>query len=106
LSGDPAWSKDGKELFYLAFAEQTQKMMSVHFTVSGNEFVPEKPVVLFEGKFQLGATTRQFDVTSDGRFLMTQRLAEDLAERNEKIFPSRLRIVLNWPSELDRLVAR
>jgi Tol biopolymer transport system component len=107
LAGDPAWSKDSNELFYLAFTgqTQTQTMMSVHFKVSGNEFLPEKPVVLFEGRSQLGAITRQFDVTSDGRFLMIQRLAEDLVERNKKIFPSTLRIVLNWTAELDRLLA-
>src|SRR5262245_20714295 len=78
----------------------------VRFKVSGQEFVPEKPSVLFEAEPTTGGTfVRYYDVASDGRFLMVRSLPEDV-ERGKKIFPSKRRIVQNWLAELDRLFAR
>jgi hypothetical protein len=45
------------------------------------------------------------DVAQDGRFLMRQPIREQVDERNKKIFPSTLRIVLNWTEELQRLLS-
>ena len=102
---EPAWAPDGNELFYREPVQQGVKVMSVHFKISGNQFIPEKPAFLFQGPFDGGATVRYYDVAADGRFLMVQGIPED-AERGKKIFPSSLRIVLNWVAELDRLLGR
>jgi serine/threonine-protein kinase len=101
---EPAWSKDGKELFYRS-GQGGQKMMSVRFKVEGAEFLPEKPVVLFEGDY-FGAIPRSYDVASDGRFLMIRFTAGGENKWFKTVFPSTLRIVLNWTDELQRLMSR
>lgn len=101
---EPAWSRNGSnELFYL----NGQRMMSVHFKVSGPEFIPDKPVMLFKHDLFGGGTTVRaaYDVAPDGRFLEIHQIPEPAGERNRKIFPSTLRLVLNWTEELQRLLA-
>ena len=103
-AAEPAWSRNGSnELFY----RNGQRMMSVHFKVSGPDFTPDKPVVLFEQAFLGGGTTVRatYDVAPDGRFLGVQPIPEPADERNRKIFPSTLRLVLNWTEELRELLA-
>jgi hypothetical protein len=98
-----AWSKNSSELFYRV----GQRMMGVRFKVTGTEFIPEKPVTLFE-LFSLGAGTTvraTFDVAPDGRFLLNQPIVDRLEERDRKINPSSLRIILNWTEETKRLLA-
>jgi Tol biopolymer transport system component len=103
-ASEPAWSRDGKELFYRS-SQGGQKMMSVRFKVEGAEFLPEKPVVLFEGDY-FGAIPRSYDVASDGRFLMIRFTAGREIKWLKTVFPSTLRIVLNWTDELQRLMSR
>jgi hypothetical protein len=50
---NPAWSKNGNQLFYSAGTQ----MMAVPFTVSGGAFVPGKPVPLFSQAPLAGGTT-------------------------------------------------
>jgi serine/threonine-protein kinase len=96
---EPVFSRDGKELFY----RQGQTFMSVLFKISGTDFVPEKPAVLFTGTF-LGTTpTRMYDVAPDGRFLMIQPIPEKTLGRNARIFPPTLRVILNWAQEVESL---
>jgi hypothetical protein len=80
--------------------------MSVRFKVSGTDFIPEKPAMLFEQPFLGGGTTVRatYDVAPDGRFLLNQRVATSAEERNRKIYPSTLRIVLNWTDDVQRLL--
>ena len=81
-------------------------MMSVKFKVSGSEFIPEKPVMLFE-KPLLGAGTTvraTYDVGTDGRFLLNQATPDPAAERNRKIYAATLRVVLNWTDEVEKLL--
>jgi serine/threonine-protein kinase len=96
---EPAWSRNGNELFYL----NQSKMMSVRFKVTNGKFIPEKPIVLFDG---VDARTigRGYDVAADGRFLLPKAQTEETEERLKRIFPSTLRIILNWPAELQRVV--
>jgi serine/threonine-protein kinase len=100
---EPAWSKNSSELFY----RRGQRMMSVRFKVSGTEFVPEKPVQLFQQPSLGGGTTVRatYDVGPDGRFLFNQPIPEPAGERNRIVFPSTLRVVLNWSQEVQRLLA-
>ncbi len=100
-AAEPAWSLNSKELFY----RNGPKMMSAGYRIEGSEFVPQKPVLLFEGEFST-ANPRSYDVSTDGRFLMIQSLPDIENKRNKAIFPSTLRIVLNWNEELRRLMSR
>jgi serine/threonine protein kinase/Tol biopolymer transport system component len=105
---EPAWSKDGKELFYLTDLRSGyyRKMMAVRFAVMDGEFRAEKPVFLFDVRLREGNNTRQYDVTLDGRFLMRQELTDNTEKNLNKIFPSSLRVVLNWTSELHRSLSK
>ena len=80
--------------------------MSVRFKVSGTEFVPEKAVLVFQQPAIVGGTSVRptYDVTADGRFLFNVPVIESVEERNKKIFPSTLRLILNWTEETRRLV--
>jgi len=99
---EPAWSKNSNELFY----RTRTRMMSVRFTISGTDFVAERPVMLFDQPaLGTGTTVRAtYDVAPDGRFLLNQAISEPAEERDKKIFPSALRIVLNWTDEARRLL--
>jgi hypothetical protein len=96
---EPAWSRDGRELFYL----NRSRMMSVRFRILNGRFFPEKPVGLFEG-VTARANARGYDVAADGRFLLPKAQTEQTDERLRRIFPSSLRIVVNWTDELQRIV--
>ena len=85
----PRWSRDGKELFYIA---PDRKLMAVPVKL-GPPFQPGVAVPLFEiqanGFFP-------YDVSPDGRFLISQPTAEDAP------VSSPLTIVLNWQASLKR----
>jgi dipeptidyl aminopeptidase/acylaminoacyl peptidase len=101
---DPAWSKSSDELFY----REGQAIMSVRFTVTDDEFVPERPTMLFRRPFWLGAGTSvraTYDVAPDGRFLLNQPIADVAAERTRLLFPDHLQFVSNWTEEVHRLLA-
>jgi dipeptidyl aminopeptidase/acylaminoacyl peptidase len=100
---EPAWSKNSNELFY----RSNDVIMSVRYKVSGNEFIPEKPVMLFKAPLIVGGTTVRptYDVAPDGRFLFNLPIPENANERTLQIFPSKLRLVLNWSEEVQRLLA-
>ena len=80
---EPAWSRDGKELFYRIGGA----MMSVAVKTSGTDFVPDKPVMLFRGVFLNTTPTRMYDVAPDGRFLMVQPIPAQTTARDSEIFP-------------------
>ncbi len=88
---EPLWKRDGTELFFRADA----KMMAVPTT-----FEPElslgQPELLFEGPFERSSRDieAQYDVATDGRFLMLLR-EEGQAEET-----MRINVVLNWFEEL------
>jgi hypothetical protein len=101
---DPAWSKNSNELFY----REGLVMMSVAFSAMDDDFVPERPVALFRLPAWLGSGTSvraTYDVAADGRFLVNRPIGDVAAERAREMFPSRLRLVLNWTEEVQRLFA-
>ena len=90
---EPVWSRDGREIFY----RDGYKMMAVPIR-TGPELDIGTPEMLFEGRFLPTGrpdARRNYDVGSDGRFLMIQR-EEDLA-------PTEIRVRLNFFEELRRL---
>ena len=87
----PAWSADGTELFY-----QNGEAMMVVPVKSGTSFSTGTPELLFEGSFKLGIYgSINYDVSTDGRFLMIERSQEATADRPH--------VILNWFEELKRL---
>ncbi len=109
----PAWSHDGKEIFYfsgkgLGFWEPHEgpkEFLSVRIDVDGDELTHSKPFKLFvvdKGRYHTRGFLRTYDVAPDERFLMIKSGSE--SEVVEAIYPKRIQIVQNWFEELKRLV--
>jgi serine/threonine-protein kinase len=89
----PAWSRNGRELFYLA----PSTAMMVVSVQTNPTFKPSNPSKLFDvpGPLSLQAG-RTYDVTPDGqRFLMIKDVAGD---RNAPSAP--IDVVVHWTEEL------
>jgi Tol biopolymer transport system component len=87
---EPVWAQSGEELFY-----RTGDQMMVVSVQTDTTFKAEKPRLLFEGSYRYNYTnmTSNYDITADGQqFVMV------------KEEPSQINVVLNWFSELKRLV--
>jgi hypothetical protein len=89
---EPAWSRDGKELFY----RNGDKMMAVAVKFKPT-FDHSTPELLFDRPYQHWGSLRNYDVASDGRFLMIKD-SEPLAD------VARIDVVLNWSEELKQRV--
>lgn len=89
----PRWSRDGHELYYVA----GETMMAVRVATAGNTFIAQRPVALFEGRFEAPAARANFDVLPDGRFVMVK--GESPTQMNRT-----LRVVRGWEPEVRRLV--
>jgi serine/threonine-protein kinase len=102
----PLWSRNGRELFYMATSGTTDAaIMSVSLGQGG--FKPGAVTKLFEGRYSfsnLAGTTgagRTYDASADGqRFLM---IKDSAGSENVSASP-RIIVVLNWTEELKRLV--
>jgi|KBSSwiStaDraftv2_1062776.scaffolds.fasta_scaffold09161_3 serine/threonine protein kinase len=72
----PRWRKDGHELFYIS---PDGHMMAATISVSGTTVTPGVPVALFQTRIvNRGVDTsqgRQYDISSDGRFLINTALS-------------------------------
>ena len=96
----PAWSRDGRELFYLS---ANAALMSVKVEAKG-AWNAAAPVKVFEARQYSGVgpgngTGRTYDVSVDGRrFLMIKQAEEGTAT----VAP--LVVVQNWFEELNKLV--
>lgn len=105
---EPAWSKTSNELFFRGPVNQGQPpgLFAVPFTAANGTFVPGTPVELFRQAALGGGTTVRatYDVSRDGRFLFNQSIPEVAADRARKIYPSSLRLILNWTEEVQRLL--
>jgi hypothetical protein len=87
------WSRDGREIYY-----RTQTtFVAVPFAGAGVEPVIGKPTTLFPDTYDFGAgiSIPNYDVTPDGRFILTRRDAGD----------GGLTLGVNWTSELKRVLA-
>jgi serine/threonine protein kinase/Tol biopolymer transport system component len=84
----PRWSRDGKELFYIA---TDGKMMSVPIQ-GGRSFEPGAPVPLFDTRV---TGFMPYDVAPDGRFLINTMPA-DATSRSSMI------VVVNWFAGLEK----
>ncbi|MFB0515969.1 MAG: TolB family protein [Candidatus Neomarinimicrobiota bacterium] len=88
---EPAWSRDGKELFYRS-GRGSPKMVAATI-----ETEPEFRVIEYKELFE-AINFRHYDVAPDKRFLIIQESQEPT--------PLGINVVLNWFDELKRLVPR
>jgi eukaryotic-like serine/threonine-protein kinase len=87
----PIWNPNGKEIFY----RSGNRMMVVEVSTAPDVAL-SPPRLLFEQRYAFGAgiTIPNYDVTRDGQpFVMVK----------DESSAGRLRVVLNWFSELTRL---
>ena len=99
----PAWSRDSRELFYVAAAPGGRAMMAVEYD-GDPSFTWSRPERLFElsGRMDIwmAAASRQWDVAPDGgRFLMIKE-DEDAPGDGPRQGPTELVYVANWFTEL------
>ncbi len=90
--GQPVWSPDGRELFYISSDQMLVVSVQMEPSVSLG-----KPRVLFEGSYvtsQFAFWKQYYDISPDGqRFVMVKEEGT-----------SQINVVLNWFEELKRLV--
>jgi hypothetical protein len=91
--GDPRWSRDGKELFYIGL---DQKLMSVELkAATSGKLTASLPRPLFETDvIPLLEMRNHYDVSSDGRFLFAIPL--------QKTSAPTINAVVNWTADLKR----
>jgi serine/threonine-protein kinase len=93
----PAWSRDGRELFYL---DAANAMNVVRVVTSGQTFVSGPPEILFTTGYYEPNPARHYDVSADGRrFLM---IKENPMGRDAT--PASMVVVQNWQEELKQRV--
>ena len=84
----PVWSRDGKELFYIA----ADRKLMVAAVKAGAAFETTAPRALFETR---QSATRFFDVSPDGRrFLMIDPLPEPVTPP--------MTLLVDWPAAIKR----
>ena len=91
--GEPAWRRDGKELFYL---NPDDKLMAVEVNTDSANFQAGIPKPLFQAQLITGFLWRnRYVVSADGqRFLM-------LTPAGEAAPSAPITVVLNWPALLE-----
>jgi hypothetical protein len=95
----PAWSRDGRELFYTTTATaggqaSVTRMMAVAVRTTPT-FAASAPRMLFEGRYGATAIVRPYDVSPDGRrFLMVKQ------KERAPISASQMILVQNWLEDL------
>jgi Tol biopolymer transport system component len=88
--GQPVWSRDGKELFFLA---RDGNMTAVAVSSgAGAKFEAGAPQALFEARIASSPDGRRFDVSKEGRFLMSTAAAQTAG--------APITVVVNWASGL------
>ena len=88
---EPVWSPDGLELFY-----RDREWISSSRIETEPSFAASKPRLLFETPYAPGESAYpNFDVTSDGRFIMIQSNLESAT--------TSLRVVMHWFEDLRSL---
>jgi eukaryotic-like serine/threonine-protein kinase len=88
----PAWSPDGRELYYL---DPAGNMMAVPLSIAGDSVEVGNPIALFPTRIAGGGTDVglgwQYDVAADGRFLINTLVGEGST--------TPIRLIQNWNPE-------
>ena len=95
----PLWSRDGRELFYLAGPPARLMVVPVQ---TDPTFVPENPQELLEWPYSTLGEGRTYDVSPDGqRFLAINTVP---LETDADASPPQINVVLHWFEELKERV--
>jgi len=102
----PAWSRDGKELFFLRATRPasttgaaTTGIFSAPVTTTSTGLTSGAPKLLVEGQFAGLGPVRWYDLDATGkRFLVVQEQPRPPARPNQIV------LVQNWFDELRRIV--
>ncbi len=96
----PLWAPDGRELFYLG----PRGMMGVPVLETEPTLRVGDPSVLFETQYYVFRSARTYDLAPDGqRFLM---ITQGAATNDSTTPAAQIHVILNWFTELERLVPR
>ncbi len=96
---EPRWNPGGNELFYRRGEEMWAVSVTTEPSFQPAVFQPGRPMLLFEGRVELGGISHNYDVSPDGkRFVMVQSEEASASDRE------RLHVVLHWLDELERRV--
>ena len=87
------WSRNNREIYY----RSGHRIVAATLDASGAEPLFGKPGAIFTDDYDFGAGTSiaNYDVTSDGRFIMIRR----------GVNGGKLRVVINWTDELKQILA-
>jgi Tol biopolymer transport system component len=88
---EPVWSRDGTKLFYRSSTEMMEVTIDAEPDIKTG--VGAARPLFKDNSYERAGGFPDYDVASDGRFLMIQESA-----------PTRINVVLNWFEELKRLV--
>jgi serine/threonine-protein kinase len=94
---NPLWSRDGRQLFYRRTAELGGGIMMSPIQTAPVFSIGTGREVFGGSYYQVQAGARQWDIASDGRFLMQESVDDETAR-------PQLILVRNWVQELRRLV--
>jgi Tol biopolymer transport system component len=86
----PAWSRDGKELYYVAGAPNGMLMAASVKPPRAGDFDWAEPVRLFSISGYFRSTNRGYDVGPDGRFLLVASPANPTTDR------ASINFITNW----------
>ena len=100
----PAWSADGRELFFYQFAFDSTgtrrvRLMAVDVDTSST-FTRGRPRMLFEGDYRMTVPRRNYDVSPDGQ----QFVMSGAPFWGDPQPATKIEIVLDWFEELQALV--
>lgn len=97
---EPAWSPDGRELFYTVRTNGPGLKMMAVSVVTQPAFAAGAPRLLFEGGFGAALPVRDYDISPDGRRFLMVRLDEQrpVAQSTDMV------LVQNWAEELKNRV--
>ena len=91
----PAWSPNGRELFYVS---PDYKLMSVPLKITADSLQPSLPRELFQLP-ALDTASYPYDVAPDGQRFLVPGAAERVATQP-------LKVIVNWPALLKTGVAQ
>ena len=97
----PAWSPDGRELFYVAAGPNGRAMMAVGYA-GDPTFTPSRQERLFAlpSGVEIGGAFRQWDVAPDGQRFLVIKAEENAPGDDPRQGPAELVYVGNWFTEL------
>jgi Tol biopolymer transport system component len=95
--GYPAWSRNGKELFFWGLGRNSQLMVASYRT-HGGSFVPDQPRV-YSRKIVGFGTTRSYDPAPDGKHIVALTAADAPHGSHDRVI-----FLLNFFDELRRRV--